>query len=84
MDPSSEPSVRLLSQVPAGQRVRLIRVFGGHGLTLRLAGMGLVANAELEVLRNDFHGQIIVQVKNTKLVLGRGMSDKLHVAVLQR
>jgi Fe2+ transport system protein FeoA len=80
MDSRTDKPTRFLSQVPAGQTVRLVRIFGGHGLTQRLAAMGLVPNVQLEVLRNDFRGQIIVQVKNTKIVLGRGMSEKLEVA----
>lgn len=82
MESPADKSVRFLSQVSAGQTVRLVRIAGGHGLTLRLAGMGLVPNVPLEVLRNDFRGQIIVQAKNTKIVLGRGMSEKLEVAPL--
>jgi Fe2+ transport system protein FeoA len=41
--------------------------------------MGLLANVFVEVLRNDFHGQLIVRVKSTKVVLGRGMAQKVLV-----
>lgn len=80
MNSRSDNSKRFLSQVSAGQTVRLVRIVGGHGLTQRLAAMGLVPNVLLNVLRNDFRGQIIVQIKNTKIVLGRGMSEKLEIA----
>jgi Fe2+ transport system protein FeoA len=74
-----EKNVCLLSEVPAGQTVRLVKVDAGHGLTSRLAAMGLLANVSVEVLRNDFRGQLIVRVKNTKVVLGRGMAQKVQV-----
>lgn len=80
MNSRTDSSMRFLSQVPAGQTVRLVRIHGGSGLTMRLAAMGLLPNVQLEVLRNDFRGQIIVQVRQTKIVLGRGMSEKLEVA----
>lgn len=82
MESSPMKKTYFLSEVPAGQSVRLVRIGAGHGLTGRLAAMGLVPGETIEVLRNDFHGQLIVQVKNTKIVLGRGMSEKLEVAPL--
>ncbi len=69
----------LLSEIPAGQTVRLVKVDAGQGLNSRLAAMGLLANVCVEVLRNDFRGQLIVRVKNTKVVLGRGMANKVQV-----
>jgi ferrous iron transport protein A len=74
-----EKKVCLLSEIPAGQTVRLVKVDAGQGLNSRLAAMGLLANVSVEVLRNDFRGQLIVRVKNTKVVLGRGMAQKLLV-----
>ena len=68
-----------LSEVPAGKTVRLVAVHAGQGLKSRLAAMGLLANETIHVLRNDFSGQLIVRVKNTKVVLGRGMSQKVLV-----
>ena len=68
-----------LSEVPAGQTVRLVKIDAGQGLKNRLAAMGLLANGPIQVMRNDFRGQIIVRVKNTKVVLGRGMSHKVLV-----
>jgi len=68
-----------LSEVPAGQTVRLISVDAGQGLKSRLAAMGLLTNVSIHVMRNDFCGQLIVRVKNTKVVLGRGMSQKVLV-----
>lgn len=76
---NTEKTPRLLSEVPAGQTVRLVKVSAGYGLKSRLTAMGLLANVSLHVMRNDFRGQLIVRVKNTKVVLGRGMSQKIWV-----
>lgn len=75
----TEKIMKPLSEVPAGQTVRLVRVNAGSGLKSRLAAMGLLANVSIHVMRNDFAGQLIVRVKNTKVVLGRGMSQKVVV-----
>jgi ferrous iron transport protein A len=69
----------LLDQVPGGGRVRIVRIEAGHGLKNRLASMGLLTDEPIEVIRNDRHGQVIIAVKNSKIVLGRGMSHKIFV-----
>jgi Fe2+ transport system protein FeoA len=51
----------------------------GHGLKNRLAAMGLMTDVEIRVVRNDGAGQIIINVKNSKVILGRGMSHKVFV-----
>ena len=52
-----------LNEVRAGTTVRIIEIDAGHGLKNRLAAMGLLANVEIRVVRNDGAGQIIVNVK---------------------
>jgi Fe2+ transport system protein FeoA len=69
-----------LNDVRAGTTVRIVEVEAGHGLKNRLASMGLLANVQIRVVRNDGAGQIIVNVKNSKVILGRGMSHKVFVA----
>ncbi len=69
-----------LASVQAGRRVRLIAVDAGHGLQGRLAAMGLVPGVEIEVLRNSMHGPFLVEVKGSRIMLGRGMARKIIVA----
>ena len=68
-----------LSDVKVGQTVVLVKVQAGHSLKHRLAAMGLLANTTIKVLRNEGKGQLIVSVKGSKVVLGRGMSEKIMV-----
>ena len=69
-----------LDTIPAGTRVRIVTIDAGCGLKNRLAAMGLLTNEWIRVIRNDRTGQIIVQVKESKVILGRGMSHKIFVA----
>jgi Fe2+ transport system protein FeoA len=55
-------------------------VGAGGGLKSRLAAMGLIPGSVLEVVRNHMHGPLIVQIKESRLVLGRGMALKIDVA----
>jgi len=68
-----------LDTIPPGATVRIVMVDAGSGLKNRLAAMGLLTNGLIRVVRNDRAGQIIVQVKESKVILGRGMSHKIFV-----
>jgi len=68
-----------LSELPAGTRVRLVRVGGGHAVHARLAGLGLVAGVEIDVRRNDGRGPVVLAHRHARIALGRGVAE--HVLV---
>ena len=68
-----------LTTVAEGQCVRLARLNAGCGMAARLSAMGLVPGVELRVLRNRGHGPALVEVKGTRLALGRGMAAHIRV-----
>ena len=69
-----------LDKVLAGTTVTLSRIDAGRELRNRLTALGLLPNSQITVLRNFSQGQIIVRVKDTKIVLGRGMANKVWVS----
>ena len=73
------PKEIALDQVASGGRVRIVRIEAGHSLKNRLTAMGFLVDEPIKVVRNDNHGQVIIAVKNSKVVLGRGMSHKIFV-----
>jgi ferrous iron transport protein A len=68
-----------LSLVPAGRSVLLRRVQAGRGLISRLAAMGLLPGVRVQVCHNDRNGPIILGLNGSRLMLGRGMADKMSV-----
>jgi len=74
-----ERQIRPLSTAKAGERVRLVRIDAGRGLNSRLASMGLVPSAELRVVSNGHPGPFVLIVKEAKVVLGRGVAQKILV-----
>ena len=68
-----------LSTVQAGQTVRLVSVEAGRGLNSRLASMGLIPNVKIEVVSNGHPGPFVVNVRGSRMVLGRGMAHKIMV-----
>ncbi len=78
-DEKTQPALRSLLSVPAGQQVRVVRIDGGRAMRSRLAAMGLVRGAEVEVVRNSGHGPFIVSVKGSRIILGKGMASRVYV-----
>lgn len=76
----SAASIISLRELPAGDTGRVMELTGGHGLVARLAALGLTPGALVTVLQNPGHGPLIVLVRESRLVLGRGEAG--HVAVL--
>lgn len=68
-----------LSSVQSGRRVRLTNIEAGRALHARLAAMGMVPGVELEVIHNSTWGPFIVSVRGSRVMLGRGMTDKIQV-----
>ena len=68
-----------LEVVKVGRRVRLLALNAGRGLQGRLVAMGLVPGVEIKVLRNSVHGPFLIEVKGSRIMLGRGMAQKILV-----
>jgi ferrous iron transport protein A len=71
-----------LDKIAAGASAKIITIEAGSSLKNRLAAMGLLADVQIRVVRNDGAGQIIISVKNSKVILGRGMSHKVFVVAI--
>jgi ferrous iron transport protein A len=68
-----------LSAIKSGEKVKLTGVEAGRGLNSRLAAMGLLPNVEITVVNNGHPGPFVISVKGSKMMLGRGMADKIMV-----
>ena len=69
-----------LTQAPRKRTVKLLTVLGGKTLTHRLAELGLTPGTKLRVIQ-DAGGPLIINVRNSKIAIGRGMAEKLMVDV---
>jgi Fur family ferric uptake transcriptional regulator len=63
-----------------GEHVRIVEVRGGKGMERRLTSMGLNRDAEVEVIKSNGPGPLIVASRETRLALGHGMAKKILVA----
>jgi ferrous iron transport protein A len=71
---------RPLSQVEEGQTVSIAAIVGGRELRSRLTTMGLLPKTRISVVRNGKSGPFVINVKNSKVALGRAVADKIMVS----
>lgn len=74
-----EITLKPLSQVREGKMVVLARIDAGHGLNNRLAAMGLLPKVRIKVVNNHHPGPFVIDLKGSKMALGRGMAHKIMV-----
>lgn len=75
-------ALRPLSDLLPGAHGVIARLCGGRGLLGRLAVFGFTVGAEVEVVRNDGSGPVLVTLRDTSVALGRGEAGKIQVRLL--
>jgi len=68
-----------LSEVKEGGSVIVNSIDSGRGLRSRLAELGIYPGEILKVVRNSRFGPVLVMVKDSTFMLGRGMAQKIFV-----
>jgi len=68
-----------LDRVPRDTEAIVRELHGGSELAHRLAGMGLTEGIALVVLQNSGRGPLLVNVRDTRIALGRGEAAKIFV-----
>ncbi len=62
-----------------GQQVELASIEGGSGLVHRMAEMGLTPGVRFTVVTKGQPGPMIISLKDTRLVIGKGMVHRILV-----
>ncbi len=74
-DQTSQPIP--LNKSKAGQKFQITDFNGGSKLNSRLNSMGLKKGDFIEILTNQGKGQLVLSRENTRLVIGRGVAEKI-------
>lgn len=61
------------------EELKIIQVGHEEKFKKRLSEMGIYKNAMVKIIKNDIPGPLIVDIKGSKLVLGRGQAQKIRV-----
>jgi ferrous iron transport protein A len=68
-----------LSAVKTGEVARIHKLEGGRQFLSRLASLGFTPGAQLQVIQNYGRGPLIVNLRGTRLALGRGEAARIVV-----
>lgn len=68
-----------LAMARPGEVVTVIGVRAGRGLQRRLADMGLTPGVQIRVINSQMPGPILIDLRGTRLALGRGIAQKIIV-----
>ena len=71
-----------LAMVSPGKTVQVVGVRFGWGLQRKLADMGLTPGVTVRVLNNQIAGPVIIDLRGSRLALGRGMTQRVLVKEL--
>jgi ferrous iron transport protein A len=69
----------LLSRAAPGERVIISSLRAGWGLQRRLADLGLTPGTAVTVISSGRPGQVVIEVRGSRLALGRGVASKVMV-----
>lgn len=61
-----------------GEKVRVLKITGSDKVRLHLAELGFVVDSVVTVVSED-HGNMIVEVKDTRIALGRELALRIMV-----
>lgn len=68
-----------LSKVDSGKKVSVVSMNAGTILMEKLASLGILPGAEIEMIHNSLHGAFVIGCRGSRLVIGRGVAHIIHV-----
>ncbi len=68
-----------LSALAPGEVAVVRQLAGGRGFMSRLATLGFTLGVEVNMVQNFGHGPLIVNIRDTRIALGRGEAAKVVV-----
>ena len=74
-----KPALSTLDHLSVGATAVVRELDGGNEFSGRLAAMGLVLGAALQVMQNSGKGPMLVRARDTRLALGRGEAQRILV-----
>lgn len=71
-----------LSMVDVGQEVVLKDINWGRKMKKRLEDLGLTPGVKLSIVSNDLRGSFILNVRGSRLVLGKSVTQNILVQLI--
>jgi len=74
-----ENNIIPLAFMASGERGEIVGIRGGQRMAKRLYGMGLTPNSLVEVIVSNPAGPILINIRGSRVAIGRGMAMKILV-----
>ncbi len=71
--------MRSLARLKPGERARVVGIRAGRGLVERLSAMGITPGVMIRFVRGSQRGPVIVDLRGGRVILGRGMAERIEV-----
>ena len=71
-----------LTDLEPNQTAEIVSIAGGITANKRLADLGLTEGTKIKVIKKaPFYGPIKIEIRGSRLVLGRGLASKILVKI---
>lgn len=68
-----------LAELAPGARAVVRSLHGGKGFSARVAALGVTPGVEVTVIQNQRWGPMLIEVRDTRVALGRGEAFRIEV-----
>ena len=68
-----------LAMLPENKEAKVVEVRGGRGLVRRLSELGFTPGAKVKILFSNSPGPMLIDVKGSRIALGRGLLMRIIV-----
>lgn len=81
---SDEKQVSLV-QMRARQSGTVLRIDGGHGMTIRLSTLGIIPGKKITKISSQLmRGPVMIEIDRTRVAIGFGMAKRILVQLTNR
>ena len=67
-----------ITEFKKGDRIKIKYIECGQNFKRRLVELGLYDNTEIEIIKNDQFGPLVIKIFDSKIALGRGEASKIY------
>lgn len=73
----------LIAEAKPNSIVTIDRIHSGRNLKMRLYNMGLTPGVQVKVISSEKGHAMIIGVRGSRLVIGRGISEKIEITPVE-
>ncbi len=70
--------MQALTEFKKTNKLKIKHLDCGQNFKRRLAELGLFEDMEIEIIKNDNFGPLLIKILDSKIALGRGEAEKIY------